>query len=463
MKKKKIKNAIGKKSNPCNMETTMDTFALKFYDEQIPEGFANLKEKISKIDKNTMQVLCIKHDRDTKKETFWEVSTEKPHYHLIGRFVGGKKGYKLRTILNIFNIVYRNPEDEKLLENHGAEKCGNFTSYSVYLTHETKQAIKECKFKYDVEDIVSNCNIEEIKMIRAGYVRPDVSYKITDEEMEALDKEAYDIGYSLGDFEKWYYELPVKIRANTRMKEIEKHYFRGVMVRYEEDRNINRLCIFIKGDAAVGKSYTSDKTVRALGILPLLAVDGGGTGKFDELKCYTQTMILDDYSAENMLNLSDNKFCKAYRRNRNNPIWAGKLLIVTANKTFDNWLDDCRITDKKQREAMHTRFYECEIENRNGRNYLICSSDKASKRGTPEEQFERLELFKKFQQEFNNIMSKYKPFDGEIDYSGLDLIESKKIINITSSPKWTGIIHDIDTNIVEEMKWDVPGYPSPWD
>ncbi len=308
-KQTKCKNYIGKLANPTSMDSCMDTAAFKFYDEQLPNGIDKLIEAVKTADKSKKQVLLIKHDKDTVKENFWEVSAEKPHYHLILRYVNGHKGSKLKYVLQEFGIVYRRPEDELLLENHGAEKCGDFAKYATYLTHDTKEAIRACKYRYELTDIISNCTLEEIEMIREGYVRLNTFIKISDEEMEALDREAYDIGYKMKDFNKWYYELPVKIRSNTRMKEIEKHYHRGVYERYEKDRNINRLCIFIKGDAAVGKSFTTDKTIRELGLLPLLAVDGGGTGKFDELQCYTQAMILDDYAAENMLNLSVNKYC----------------------------------------------------------------------------------------------------------------------------------------------------------
>lgn len=420
VKKKKKKNLVGRMHSKCSMESTMDTFAFKVYEEQLREGLEALKEIIQTLDKDIVNVLAIVHDKDTIKENFWEVSKEKPHIHIIGKYVNGHSGSKLKTVCNMLSIEFRNPEDNELLENHGAEKCVDFAKYACYLTHDTDEAKRDYKAPYELNEIISNLSMEEIKLIREGYQGKLDRERLTDVRWERIDFEARELGYKLGDFEKWYNEeIPFQIRKMLNKKALRESYEYGIEKRKNEDDTVNRLCIFIYSKANSGKTYTSELVAKDLGLTPILKVNGGKTGKFDRLQSNTKTLIIDDYHAENMLNMSDNYFCEAYKRQSGNQYWTGLLLIVTANKTLDEWIAECNIP-RSNWDAMHSRFFECTIEVKNGRPFLACNEHNVSKRGTAEEQLERLELFKRFRDQFNKRILEYKKTEIDINYSGLD-------------------------------------------
>ena len=74
----------------------------------------------------------------------------------------------------------------------------------------------------------------------------------------------------------------------------------------------------------------------------------------------TRNIIIDDDVCPNLLNMTDNYICRAYKRQSNNPAWTGKYFIVTSNYTFDEWIAMCKLGEKHY-EAAHSRFYICEI------------------------------------------------------------------------------------------------------
>lgn len=95
----------------------------------------------------------------------------------------------------------------------------------------------------------------------------------------------------------------------------------------------------------------------------VLSVGGGGSGKFDNLRPDHDCIIIDDDVCPNMLNMCDNKICHAYRRNKNNPVWAGGFLIITSNLDFEEFARRCGLKTRDLRdikipqfEALETRF-----------------------------------------------------------------------------------------------------------
>lgn len=390
------------------LTSTVRTLAIKFYDEQIPEGWEATVEKLKSIPKDKLHALGIKHYKDPTGDKFWAPSTEKQHYHIIVRVVappGEKvKSMHISQILNMLGIVYRPDKDETLWNEHGVETCKNFSNYAMYLTHETEQAILDGKVEYDFEEIVSNLTAEEVKQIRDGYLRPTYG-RVSMMQMAELDKLAYEKGSELQDFTTWYRSLDFMIRSNTKMRIVEQSYWQGVSDRLKKGVEVNRLSVFIKAEGNCGKTYAAKK---ALAGKDMLTVDGGGSGRYDHLQLSTDAIILDDTTTSSLLNLSDNYACQIYRRNSNNPVWLGRYFIVTSNLDFEDWVRKCGITDWANIKAVRTRFYVCSVRvGRDDQKYLVCDSE--STRGDEVALSEKRKMFLNFRDKYNESLQQYHP------------------------------------------------------
>ena len=408
------------KPQPVGFYSMTYTLAIKCYDEQLLAGTAQnwqgLCDRIRSLPANKYHVLGIRHDRCIKTDGIWAPAVEKPHIHVIIRHVDRKGRSHVYTILNMLGITFRPSIDDELWKNHGVETVGNFAGYALYLTHETEEAIRDGKMLYDISEIVSK---EEVEAVREGYTRVSaVHTKITPAELTALDKESYDLGYALKSFNDWYDSQPFSVRSHAKIKTIRESYDRGVNARMEKHEEITRLCVFVHGVPNTGKTYAS---ISALSNKKVLTVGGGGTGKFDNLRPDHDAIVIDDDVCPNLLNMSDNYICRTYRRQKDNPVWAGKYLVVTSNLTFDEWVASCGIkthettfnnicVETEHYKAVKSRFYICEV-SANGGNHLILQQP--SKRGSISAQTERLEMFKEFSQRFNATMSLYRQNEDE--------------------------------------------------
>lgn len=414
------KNAWKQKKRSClSIDSKVPSMAIKIYEEQLAKGFDYLCNAIRSTDKRDFQVLAIVHDRDTYADDghFWKPAVEKPHMHVIVRCVDRKKRIRVRTILNALGIYFRPNLDDELWEKHGVETVGDFSSYAMYLTHETDAAINAAKELYDISEIISNLDIDEIQAVRDGYLRlSSAKKKVTDDDLIQLDAAAYELGRELGNFDKWYDALPFNIRSHSKMKTIRESYKRGVDARVAEQSEVTRVCIYIQGEHNTGKTYAAK---HALAGKTIHTVEGGGSGKFDNLRADHDAIIISDDVCPNVLNMTDNYICRAYKRQNNNPAWSGQYFIVTSNLSFKDWLKQCKIdVNGKHYEAMVSRFYICEIRQKpDGTNYLALKS--ASTRGTVEEQSYRAGLFLEFQKKFNALMADYNPTTDTFDYADM--------------------------------------------
>ena len=404
-----------KKRKPLAITAKVNTLAVKCYEEQMPYGWDYVCSVIRATSPDDFQVIAICHCLCTYADEghFWKPAIEKWHYHIIVRCTDRKKRIRVKQILECLGIKYRPGLDDELWANHGVETVGDFAGYATYLTHETETAIKEGKELYRMDELVSNLTIEEIKKIRDGYLRVSESTKkLTTSDLIALDDTAYKLGYELKNFTEWYDSQPFNVRSNAKMKTIRESYDRGVNARIEEGAEMLRLCVFIHGEPNSGKTYASEK---ALSDKRYLTIKGGGSGKFDNLRVDHEAIIIDDDVCPNLLNMTDNYICRAYKRQSNNPAWTGKYFIVTSNYTFDEWIAMCKLGEKHY-EAAHSRFYICEIRQKSdGTNYLALSQP--STRGSIEQQTERADMFMDFQKKFNATMSGYRPSVKTFDYS----------------------------------------------
>lgn len=424
-------------------DSQVRTLSVKIYEEQLPLGLDDLKCKIESIDSSKMQVLGIVHDRDLSGNDIWLSSVEKLHIHIIVRMLNGER-FRIRQLLDMLGIVFRPELDDSLWDNHGVETCKDFTAMSMYLTHETPASEEDGKELYLIEDIFSNLSVDEIKQIRDGYVRVSTEKtKITEGEYQMLDRDAFTLGYELKDFNDWYQLLPIAVRRSSNMKVIEKSYFYGITKKAEERDNLNRLCVYIEGGHNTGKTYTAKETLKKLG-KKTLDVGGAGTGKFDRLSVSHQAIVIDDDVCPRLLQMSDNYICNAYRRNSNNGFWCGDVLVVTYNKDFDQWLEDCGIKSDKQKEAVKSRFYVCELRKRaDGTNSLFCSSP--SDRGSVQEQEIRKGKYLEFRNIFNDLIRGYRPTEAIVDYS--DINEEEDVATYSDYLDWVQAIKD--GNLVE--------------
>lgn len=395
------------------------SLAIKIYVEQLLHGWNYTCQVIRNTDNNEFHIIAVCHNRDTYCESgsFWKPAYEKCHFHIIFRCVDRKKRIRVSSVLKQLGIVFRPGKDDILWSEHGVETVGNFAEYATYLTHETEKAIRDGKELYEMTELVSNLSIDEIREVRNGYIRlADGTHKVTTSELVELDDTAYKLGYDLKNFSAWYDTLSFTVRSNAKMKTIRESYERGVNARIEENSTVRRLCVFIQGEPNTGKTFASKK---ALSGNAILTVEGGGTGKFDNLRPDHNAIIISDDVCPNLLNMTDNYVCRAYKRQKNNPAWAGEYFIVTSNLSFEDWLSECKINiHGKHFSAMLSRFYVCEIKAKgDGTNYLALKS--ASDRGSIEEQTKRADMFMNFQKKFNEIMADYRPTKNKIDYSSM--------------------------------------------
>lgn len=408
------------------------SLAIKIYDEQLPHGLDALFASIRATDSKYFHVLAIVHNRCTYVDDckFWQPSVLKRHIHIIVRCTNRKHRIRVKQILDCLGIVFRPGTDDWLWSHHGVETVNNFAAYAMYLTHETEDAIRDGKELYDISEIVSNLTIDEVKAVRNGYLRvSDSGKRVSAKDMAEIDNIAYTLGKELGNFDKWYSTLSFEVRSHSKMKTVRESYNRGVNDRIAENSEVNRLCIYIQGEPNTGKTYAAKK---ALAGKAIHTVEGGGTGKFDTLRADHDAIIISDDVCPNLLNMTDNYICRAYRRQNNNPAWAGKYFIVTSNLSFEDWLRECKInTNSKHFSAMVSRFYVCEILHKDdGTNYLALKS--ASDRGSIDEQMKRAEMFMDFQRKFNEIMSGYNPNTDAVDYTSM-IDESFKSADKTSA------------------------------
>ncbi len=414
MKNKEVKKLF------YTMESSLRNISVKCYAEQLGlpadatpiQIVRKLAKIIPQIDSERYQVFAICHCRDTNKDDIWDPSVEKPHVHIWARVKKGNS-QKVRTWLNLFHVKYRKGLDDSLFANHGVEGIDkDLCNCAMYATHDTDKAIKDGKAHYELEEVIMNMSMDEFKNIRAGYISGlSGSGKVDLKTRTELSSVAFKMGYELKGWTAFYSILSeAQKECSAGMKVWKEEYKLGTTARYTENKYVNRLSIYIQGKAGIGKSYYSDS-------LPgVLAVDGGDTGKFDDLTEAHRGISISDYHTKNLLNLADNKMCHVYRRNKDNPLFCGDLFVVTGNDSFEDWVIQCNGGHKPNNyDAYESRFYICHVD---AEGKLIC--DHPSKRGTEAEQQDRLNRFLEFKKGFEASLKKFADMNKNsqsVDYS----------------------------------------------
>lgn len=239
-----------------------------------PNATPNFIDAIKATNPKDFQVLAIRHDRDEMTDGIWAVANVKPHWHVIVQLTDQSRRIRVKQILAGLGIVYRQGLDDDLWKEHGVETIGNFAGYAGYLTHETAEAIRDAKERYDISEIVSNLTSEEIQQVREGFIRVSEKRKLTQEDLITLDREAYDCGYALKTLEDWFADQPFNVRSAAKLKVITEHYYHGVEARIREHVEVKRVCIYIQGAPNRGRTYAAEHALPQSELFPQAGLAG---------------------------------------------------------------------------------------------------------------------------------------------------------------------------------------------
>lgn len=371
--------------------------------------FDKFVRTISSLDPNRYQAFAIVHDRCFKEDDFFVPSAEKRHYHLIIRFTpcpGVKRvPQKVRTWLNAVGVGYRKGYDESLTQNKGIESISDFPAYLLYLTHEDEKSAIAGKTPYSKSELISNC-IDSYDEILAGYSGRILPHKLDRKEFEEVFNLAYEYGSNGWSFDKLVDDVNrFLVLSSSKLKVLERNYSDGLRSRLSKHNEIDRLVLFIEGDANLGKSYNVRLALQDLGVRNPLFVTNNGSGKYDSLTIDNDALILDDVTGKDLLNVSDQYECSLYKRNSGDAVWAGHYLIVTNNHAFRDWLirslgirtdEDGNLSryDQLTFDPVKTRFYAVKLVKRPDGVHAVLTS--VFKRGGADKQSRVKSMFDDF-------------------------------------------------------------------
>lgn len=145
-----------------------------------------------------------------------------------------------------------------------------------------------------------------------------------------------------------------------------------------------------------------------MGFTPFF-VESGKTGKFDDLKPSNKSIIVSDTSFGDIHAMTDNSFCRAYKRGSRNPVWTGQYLIVTYNGNLDKYITDNYSNAKwynnpESVEAIKSRFYQGKMMP-DGKLHVFIPS----LRGNDDDIYKRNLMCLSFKLAFNEMIAGYVP------------------------------------------------------
>lgn len=445
-KKKKKKKA--KRNKHLTINSRVRTLALKFYPEQLmdPEIRAqlidkktkripysywtdkyrislaeqSLKDRIKKFvncfnslkspndkHKRHWEIEAICHDKDyiANPDDMFLPAYVKPHFHVIIRDSNGNR-FKVKTVLDALNLHFTK-EDSQLFYERGCTTVANFSAYSMYLTHETTQAISDGKEVYDLSEVMTNMTLKELKDIRSGYVRLQAKTKLTESDWNGLADYVAKLGDNMNDFDVWANKcLSFVQRTSKKFKDLQVLYNKHLLDAVEKSPDLIRCCILISGRQNDGKSYTTRHALRKMGETIYNA--RSSTGKYDGLSSRATAMIFDDRKMTDALNVTDNRATVLHSRGTGNDRpWLGHYVIITTNLEPDAFFSS-QVMESAQFSAIKSRFYTTSLvydASGNGSLRLL----EPSTRGTKKDIAKRNELYKNFADNFNDIIKSYTP------------------------------------------------------
>lgn len=395
------------KSNGLTLESRVRSVSLKFYAEQLmppdirakyeklhdskspadqikartaeKHAFAFLRDRVEHMDHKYM-CASILHDKDLVRDPDdpFEASIKKGHFHVyIWRRKESSRFY-LREIVAYLGLIYDHKKDAMMWTSHGAEVIRDKCASMMYITHETTQAILDGKHQYDVAEVIKNFSDDEFDQLRAGYKRPSPKKRLTADDWDSLSDMAYDLGRSLGDYDKWVLEhLNTQQQAQAPAKIVEKRYVAGLQRGVTETDELTRCSILIYGAAGLGKSTTVRQTLKELGYQTCYAT--AGTGKYDSLRVSDTAIFFDDVSVKSPLSVFDNAAVILHRRGSHDRPWLGSMAVATTNLEPATWLakhvgflsakdarkalaSDDSSDRAEQYRALESRLYICRLD-----------------------------------------------------------------------------------------------------
>lgn len=439
VKAKNKKKELPKNLGGLTMESKVPNLSVKIYEEQLTVSLEEFAELVRNIDPKDYWVLAIIHDRDIVADEIFVPAFKKRHLHILtikqGKDASGRADRrKVSTILSMLKIVFRPGLDDMIWAERGVERIHDLGTMVAYLTHETEKAEREGKEVYNRDEIISNLQPDEIDQLRDGYLRISHSkHKATIDEQIELHAAAYKAGYENAmTWRQFKATLPFIIQKSKSACSIFiEAYNQGVDDRMAERSEVLRLCVFIQGEHNQGKTYAAKHAFDDTGLRVREIGDGGKTGKMDDITEGDDVLVVDDATISDVLGMADNKVCKVYKRNAANPYWCGQYLVITSNESFEDWAKACYVKPR-QMEAAKSRFYICQIVDDGEKRFLDCSQ--VSKRGTPEQQRRRLDMFLSFRDKFDAIIGAYRPNGEGVDYSALIGSPAASAAAITDKP-----------------------------
>lgn len=342
----------------------------KHYDEV-------LYSRCESVDVDEYQVSCIQH-RSKSNDDFFAPHDKKIHYHIILRRTShpfkSTQPRRVLTIINLFGLVFRKGADDNVVEHFHTcsvdnnDGSGNsFTDKLLYQTHETDAAIKEGKERYTYEDLHNNFSRDVYDLIVAGYSGTCEPRKLSLSEREDLRNKAYKLG-----LEGKKYDLLFKNRSSARYdsheKIFRKSYEDGIDARLGRHLFVPRICLYIQGEAGLGKSSGVSYALEQLGYDgdSIAFITNTGNGKYDGISCDTRAIVVDDVVSPNILALFGEYECKLKAR-YTSAIWQGDIVCVTSNQSFEDWAnikdssDDADTSNDDTYAALLSRVSICHI------------------------------------------------------------------------------------------------------
>lgn len=451
-KKKKSRRGKAKKNKHLTIHSRTLTLALKFYPEQmmntqarqsitnpktgridyslwtdgdlLDQAKAYLNERIKNFStyfnsfkspqdksKRHWEVEAICHDKDevANPDDMFAPAIVKPHFHVVIRDANNKRFF-VETVLKALGLNYQK-EDSELFYEHGCTTVADFNAYSVYLTHETEQAKKDGKELYDLSEVMTNMPLDELKDIRAGYSRLQSKSKLSDHDWNELADYASKLGDELGDFDAWSKSvLTFAQRTGQKFKALQDEFNKHLTDAVDNSPDLTRCCILISGNANDGKSWTTTHALQNLGekIYPARS----SSGKYDGLQSTATAMTFDDRMITDALNVTDNRAVVLHGRGTGgDKAWLGRYVVVTTNLPIGDFFSN-QVRFNSQIDAIRSRFYTCILVYDNfGHGHLEVVD--ASTRGTAKDIQARNDLFTRFADEFNKLITNYHPLSAD--------------------------------------------------
>lgn len=319
-----------------------DTFhIINDKDDTILESGVDYKHKYQ-----GWQFFIIKHNRDTKHiKNSAERKRIKTHYQGIVRPPNSTYGM---TQLNALPCRFDFEKDMSMIQNKGIEVTGDFGASVLYLTHETPKAKDDGKYIYSRDEVISNVKREYIDEIRERQLELDSRKKkynlALGDKFDPLEVQAYNLGTEFGDFERWWYRealLTPRDRAKVSLRDLcRAQYTLGEDEQLSKKISLHRRSIYVYGAPECGKSFQTNFLMKyRYGSNDVISIDGGGTGKFDNVKGHHKAILLNDDTMKEAIIVADEYPCRAYKRGKNNPVLNNDYLIVTFNDPFLKWVE----------------------------------------------------------------------------------------------------------------------------